>query len=440
MPGRYATNGNVVGATLRAGWRAWVGRAMLALVPVVVLGATGLHLLQQREEQLQERAGEQMRWFAGEYGRGPLSQETRRAIDEGVEEVFAPVYDEGIPKLLDRHYSAFGQYTELVGLVLPAIVQEQVESRLFAGLEERIDEAVNRVSSVMQEELLAELDQWFAGDVASIRPRLRPDYERILEPMLADARRRFTVSIGPTALSAAMAGVGTSLGVNALAAALAGRLSSGVGSAAVRAAGGSLSSTVTLGAGIAVWLGVDYLARRVGEWWGREDLEQELTALVDNERERFRSALTSGAEEVRARPLCPFIPSELRGGHLGQPVLSDCSPGDPNVFVGDDTPPPNAMANLGGIPSMSDMESMQARNDSLSALPPIPRPARPTPINRIRGATGDAMEAIRSMSRDAIEGMQETGGQIQELIDRLGAGFRRLWEGETAPAADTIPG
>ena len=288
----------------------WVGRAMLVLVPVVVLGATGLHVLQQREEQLQQRVEEQLRRYSYEFRRGPLTQEVLGAIDKGVEEVFAPVY-EGIPKLLDLHYSFIGQYADLVSRIWPGTVQDAVESLLFDGLEERIDEAVNSVSRVMQEEMLAELDQWFARDVELVPPRLRPDYERILEPMLEDERRRFTVSIGPTALSAAVAGVGTSLGVNALAGALAGRLSSALGGAAVRAAGGSIGSTVALGAGIGAWLGVDFIMRRVGEWLGRDDLEQQLTALVDAEKERFGSVLTSGAEEVRARPLDPVPPSEL---------------------------------------------------------------------------------------------------------------------------------
>lgn len=413
---------DVLGETLDAGGRGWVGRAMLALVPVVVLGATVLHMRQQREELLPQRAVEQMGIFADRYRRGPLSQGTLRAIDKGVEDVFAPVY-EGIPGFLDWHYSFAGQYTELFGLVSSGMLQEKVESLLFGSLEERIDEAVDGVGGVMRERLRAELDQWRAREVDSVSDGLRADYERILEPMLADAERRFTLSTGPTALSAAMAGVGTSLGVNALGAALAGRLSSRLGGTAVRAAVGSIAPTLALSAGIVAWLGVDFIARWVGERLGREELEAELIAVVDAEKERLRSELTSSAEEARAKPLGPFIPSGIRGGR----------------FVGDDTPPPGAMTYLGGIPLPSDIESMQARNDSLDALPPIPSPAPPTIRNRIRGVIEDFMEGISSMGRDAIDGMQETGGQIQELLDRLGSGLGRLLEGETAHPSDTVP-
>ena len=424
MPARYAK---------QAGGRGRIGRAMLALVPVAVAGATGMYVLQERaERELRERAGEQLSRFADEYGRAPLSQETRRAIDERVDDAFAHVYA-GIPGLLDWHYSLPGESTEPVP-VLSAGVEEEVGSRLFGRLDEGIDEAVTGVGGVMQEEMVAEFEQWFSRDVESVRPRLRADYERILEPMLADARRRFTESIGPAALGAAVAGAGTSPGGNPLAAALAGRLSSGAGGAAAGAAGGSTSSRATLGAGIAVLLGVDSNARGGGEGMGREDLEQALTAVVDAEKERVRSALTGGAEEVRATPVGPFAPRELQGGPPGQ-----------NAFVGDDTPPPSAMANLGGIPPISDIESMKARNDSLDALPPIPSPAPPTGttiVNRIRDAAADAMEGIGSMGRDAIESMQEPGGRMQELIGRLGSGLsglRRLWEGETAQPSDTVP-
>ena len=144
----------------KAGRTAWLGRAMLALVPLVVLAATGHHVLQQRLEE---------RWteFAEEFRRAPLP-ETSRAIDERVEDAFAPVYA-GIPALLDWHYSFFGQYTELV-LVLVGRLEEEIESRLFGGLEEGIRVAGEDVGRVMQEEMLTELERWFDRDVAALPP------------------------------------------------------------------------------------------------------------------------------------------------------------------------------------------------------------------------------------------------------------------------------
>ena len=80
----------------RAIGRQWVVRAMLTLVSMVILVAAGHYLLLQRME-------EQWREFSEEFRRAALP-ETRRAIDERVEDAFAPVYAR-IPTLLDWHYS-----------------------------------------------------------------------------------------------------------------------------------------------------------------------------------------------------------------------------------------------------------------------------------------------------------------------------------------------
>ena len=221
MSSRDTENGEAGRKTPRTGRRAWAGRAILALVPLAILATTGHHMLHQRLE-------EQFRRFGQERIRAPLPEEARRLIDKGVEDAFAPVYDR-IPEFLDWHYSFFGQYTEL-GLMLVGRLEGEIESRLLGGLEGRISAIGEDVGRVMQEEVLAELERWFDRDVASLPPGLRAAYERKLEPVLEDAKRRLTVSIGPTTVGAAMAGVGTSVGVRALATGLAERL---VGGAAV---------------------------------------------------------------------------------------------------------------------------------------------------------------------------------------------------------------
>ena len=294
---------------------------MLALVPLAALGATVFHLLQQRaEEQLRQRAEEQLGHFAEEYRQGPLSREARRSIDAGVDAAFAPVYA-GIPDLLDWHYSFFRQWTVLIWL-LPGRLEEEIESRLFGSLEEEIDVAVGGVGSVMQEAMLAELDQWFARDVDSVWPWLRTDYERILEPMLADARRRFAVCIGPTVLREAMTDVEISLGENPLEPELPETGISMFGRWALRALLLHFVALPGIIPGVAAWLILDFAYREAGELWGREDLEQELIALVDQEKERVKPALSSAAEEIRARPLPLLTRGKLDEGIPSQPVLS----------------------------------------------------------------------------------------------------------------------
>ena len=167
---------------------------------------------------------ERWREFSEELQRTPLP-ETSQAINERVEEAFTPVYDR-IPALRDWHYSLRGQTTELV-LRAFGRLEEEIELRLLGGLEERIGDASEGAGRVMQEEMLAEVERWFGRELASVPPGLGTRYERMLEPILKNTERRFAVSVGPTALRAAMTGMGTSVGVTVLANRFAGMLASG---------------------------------------------------------------------------------------------------------------------------------------------------------------------------------------------------------------------
>ena len=299
MSNKDADDGEVGRVTSRAGRRAWAGRAMLSLVPLAVLVATG-HQMQQL------RAEERWREFSEEFSRAPLP-ETHRAIDAGVEEAFAPVYA-AIPPLLDWHYSFIGQYAEL-GLALTGRLEEEIESRLFGELEEGISLAVDDVGRVMQQEVLTELERWFGREVAALPPGLSRVRGRALETLLEDARRHFVVSVGPTAVGAAMAGVRTSVGVKALTTRLAERLAGG---AALRAAGPLLGRTVGFIVAAAAGVGIDIALRKVDELLNRDELEQALTAMVDEEKERVKAVLAGAVEEVKVTALGEFVPSQLR--------------------------------------------------------------------------------------------------------------------------------
>ena len=309
MSTKRARGDEAVWNTTRAGRSAWVGRAMLALIPLAILGATVHHVLQQR-------VAERWREFSEELQRTPLP-ETSQAINERVEEAFTPVYDR-IPALLDWHYSLRGQTRELV-LRASGRLGEEVESRLLGGLEERIGDASEGVGRVMQEEMLAEVERWFGRELASVPPGLGTRYERMLEPILKNTERRFAVSVGPTALGAAMAGMGTSVGVTALASRFAGMLASGAVSAAIRALGRALSPSAGIVGGVAVGLVIDALWREFDESRNREELEQELTALVDKEKEKVKLAISRAADDVKFEALGDFLPFQF-GIRNGRPA------------------------------------------------------------------------------------------------------------------------
>ena len=272
---------------------------MLALVPLAVLVATGHQMMQLRAE-------ERWREFSVEFRRTPLP-ETRQAIDAGVEAAFAPVYA-AIPSLLDWHYSFIGQYAEL-GLALTGRLEEEVESRLFGELEEGISLAVADVGHVMQEEVLTEIERWFGREVAALPSGLRGEPGHALETLLEDARRHFVVSVGPTAIGAAMAGVRTSVGVRTLTRGLAEKLAGG---AALRAVGPLMGRVAGFIVAAAAGIGIDIALRELDELLNRDELEQVLTALVDEEQEKVKAALESAVDEVKVTALGEFVPSRLR--------------------------------------------------------------------------------------------------------------------------------
>ena len=283
----------------QAGRRAWIGRAMLALVPLAVLVATGNQMLQLRAE-------ERWREFAVEFQRTPLP-ETRQAIVGGIEGAFAPVYA-GIPSLLDWHYSFMGQYAEL-GLALTGRLEEEIESRLFGELEQGISLAVADVGRVMQAEVLTEVERWFGREVTALPSGFRGGPRRALETLLEDAKRHFAVSVGPTVVGATVAGARTSVGVKTLTRELAEKLAGG---AALRAAGPLMGRAAGFIVAAAAGVGIDIALRKLDELLNRDELEQALTALVDEEKERVKATLAGAVEEVKMTALGEFIPSRLR--------------------------------------------------------------------------------------------------------------------------------
>ena len=275
--------------------RAWVVRAMSALVLLGIVAASGHHIVQQQVE-------ERWRRFSEEFRRAPLP-ETHRAIDERFDDAFAPIYA-GIPALLDWHYSFRGRFTVPI-LAVSGRLDERVESRLLGGLEERIGLALDSVAHVMHEEGLNEFEHWYDREVASVPLGLRTVYKQRLT-------KRFVASMGPTALKATIRAsflptaleAATVAGPPVLANRVAGRLSPGFGSTVLRAGRslmGRLLGRVVAGVvgGVAGWLALDFTLGRVEEWRGREELQQGLTALVDEEKAKLKSALTAALDDVK---------------------------------------------------------------------------------------------------------------------------------------------
>lgn len=300
--------------------------------PSVEVNGNGAGPASIPDHELEGRAGRQWRQFAERMRRDPLP-ETDHAIEERIDTAFAPVY-ERIPAFLDWHYSIIGQYTEL-GQAALGTLEEAIESRLFAELQERIGTATEAVAGVMHEEVRTEIENWVRRESQLVPAGLTTTYERMLEVTVADTVERFTVSAIPSAVVAVGAGAGSTVAVAVLAKALAkkimasaalktvGKVGGGIGGRLGGAAGGAAIGSVLgpfgavvggVAGGVAAWLAVDGAVVNIDERLHRDDLERELIELVDEQKARVKSAIATAVDEVKLEglePLGEFTPSEL---------------------------------------------------------------------------------------------------------------------------------
>lgn len=302
----------------------------------------------------------------------PLA-ETERAIEVRAEEAFAPVYAQ-IPEFLDWHYSVAGQYTQLLvvivrlleewdipralerlagsalikavidwlreweptretierlaGFDLPAAArdqldrwQRQVDARLFGDLSDRVRQASDEVERVMRAEmrdlvarrLRNEMELLPIGtrvpaagpcpDAESVRVGLA--YENMLETAVPETVQRFTASAAPTGIFAVAAGVRSAAAARAIVKGLSGRLT--------RRLLPRLGRLIGIGVGAGAWLILDLLVLYADEYFTREQFQEELTALVDEQRAGLMADLSARADQVRLTALGPFTPAALEG-------------------------------------------------------------------------------------------------------------------------------
>lgn len=290
----------------------WASRAILALVPLTILAGTFFSAWGQLrlEKHLRERVEAQWSAFSADMLQAGSLPGTTQAIDRLVDDAFAPTYS-GISEFLDWHYSFLGQATQVM-LWVSGGLEEELGSRLVGGLVEPIGAIPDSIARVMRNEVLTELDRWFGNDLASLPVALRPEYERLLQPIRESTRSRLMVTVAPATIASAVTGAGTVVGTRALANRVAQRLSSRVALRLSSRVGlQSVGRLLATGLSVAVFLAIDKLFREVDEWLNRDDFEADLTALIDVERAELKSALTDAIEEIKPRFLGDFTPSEL---------------------------------------------------------------------------------------------------------------------------------
>ncbi len=307
--------------------------------------------------------------------REPLPR-TEQALEAQLDEAFEPTYAR-IPSFLDWHYSVAGQYTQLGQAILDqlegsqlarvalerlhgsqlaravldrlgeselaqgALVQlndsdvlqealdqlrQGVDARLFGDLPDRIGQVPDNVERVMKDEVNALIERRIQDEVQTLPPRgylegatpcpeseayrVGIAYEGMLRAAIPQTLRRFTNSAAPTGIVAAGAALPGAAAGGALVRSLSRRLFSRTASRTARAIGAAVAGTA---AGTAAWLLVDTAVLFVDEHFNRDDLERELTELIDEQKEEIKSALSRAVSEARSEALGAFTPSELTG-------------------------------------------------------------------------------------------------------------------------------
>ena len=265
-PRTRATDGGDGGAaTNPTRWAPGIRRVTLLLVPLTVLAAIGHHALQQRAAE---------RWSA-DIRTGDFP-EIRRAIDERVDSAFAPAYMV-IPELVDRHVSPSG----IVDQLIPFLGEDK---RLVTELQRTVSRARETAAEgfyrELHEEGFAQLERLIDRDVGALPSWLRSAYEWVLAPVLDRAKRRLADAVGDDPR--------------------------GILSEIERAA--ETADYTTRFSAFWRWFGSSIR----GSDLYKEAVRQDVTAVVDWEKDRTKDQLSRAVETVMFTPLGDFVPSQLQ--------------------------------------------------------------------------------------------------------------------------------
>ena len=249
-----------------------------------------------------------------------VKSEIDTLIDETIDAVFTPVYGQ-IPKFVDFHYSVTGEYTELVD-ALSGEMGNRVQEILFkqVGFEANLQNEFTAITNLSQEKISGAMGRVNANIQNKIG--LSNDDMNILTKTLRltiqDVKNRFSsleystirgvgVTLGLTAAGTVLAkAMGKKLAVKVAAktavktSAKAGGVLGGAGAAAgVCVPGGPVAAAACgFAGGVAAWFAVDKLIVEIDEHFNRDEFEQELRSMVDEQKQVIKNRLKNSYSAV----------------------------------------------------------------------------------------------------------------------------------------------
>lgn len=227
------------------------------------------------------------------------AMEVVKEIDPALDAAFAPVYA-GTPRYLDFHYSLKGEWLELSASVLGQI-ESELDRQLFTGLE-------GEIASISQE-LQTDFDRlWRASVEVSLAesPAVKGPFAELARLSVEDARDRIAttaVVFGGLGAGAAALAVVPRIIARKLGPKIAGKVAIKTGArwatvASGAGAGGILCSwagpaaaACAVAGGVISWVGVDFAMIKLDEHVSRDEFQQELQALVDEQKAAIRTVL-----------------------------------------------------------------------------------------------------------------------------------------------------
>ena len=260
----------------------------------------------QPEEGLRARAERRKGLILRRVLRPELFKKTDNAIDETIDSAFEPIYSR-IPEFLDWHYSVVGQYQQL-GAAALGTLESQMESRLFSGVNERLENASVNIDETFKAEYRFLISQKVHDEVQTVDNESKTTYER----MLNEAMQRFTSFVPASGFAALQSAIGGKALFGAITKAMSKKLLTSVAAkTTVKAAtkmvgaGGAAATGAAIGAflgpiGVAIggisgavigWLAVDAVVVAVDKHFKRDEFEQELIALIDKRKGGIKSLM-----------------------------------------------------------------------------------------------------------------------------------------------------
>lgn len=284
----------------------WIMLAAPISLVVTFLTGCGESQTEELRAQAEQKKGSILRNVL----RPELFGRTDKAIHEEIDLAFEPIYS-GVPEFLNWHYSVLGQYQQLSAAVLGES-ESEAKSRLFSGVNERLESASEKIDGVFEDEFRSLISQKIQDETQTVDEAARATYESLLNEVMSDSIQRFSSS-APFSGHAVSEFIRNKAVFDRIAKEVVKKIAAAVEKKAATVArgaarGGAAGAAVPVPGGTGVgaiigsvvaWLGDEYLPR--------DEFEQELITLID----KAKADLKTDLESSRSKTLARVTPAQL---------------------------------------------------------------------------------------------------------------------------------